>query len=77
MRNHSVLVCVQLRGVDDIGTVVLVVLVAVAVPNINKNTKTLLTHRYVHTRVHDLDLYLSVLSSQVSPTRSSSESDCS
>lgn len=42
IRNHSVLVCVQLRGVDGIGTVVLAVLVAVAVPNINKKHQNLI-----------------------------------
>lgn len=36
LRNHSVLVCVQLRGVDGVWTVVLVVLVTVAVSNDKK-----------------------------------------
>lgn len=38
--------------------------------------KTLHTFIYSHTTGHDSGLYLSMLSSQVSPTRSSSESDC-
>lgn len=37
IRNHSVLVCVQLRGVDGSWAVVLVVLVTVSVSN-NKKT---------------------------------------
>lgn len=75
--NHSILVGVQLRGVDNCGTVILCVLVAVTVTDKEEVMQVKQTGKALYTFIpHDSGLYLSMLSSQVSPTRSSSESDC-
>lgn len=76
-KNHSILVRVQLRGVDDVGTVVLCVLVTITITGrkwaSHQNHKHWLTSINPHS---SSCFYLSMLSSHVSPTRSSSESDC-